>query len=317
MRCMIEETFGPTLPVMRVADAERGDRARQRGPVRAAGLGLDPRRTSAGERLARRIEAGVCVRQRRPGQLRRARAADGRLEGLRAGLAPRPRRDPQVHQAPVADGHARLRAVARGPHLPYCAAVTPADRRRRSRPRGERPVHGRPAARRCRSSATPFIPSLEPPRRRGATRDGFWARAASHLGVAEAIELALLQAGAPTEQIEGLRELLDSLAAEGMAAADPAGGARGRSSTAFADSGPRGPGRDRRRCAGLTTTPLLRAARPRHRPQPELGRDRLPGPRSRRRPTSRSRSRIRRPASARGGDRGRRLRGRLRRRAAG
>ncbi len=58
------------------------------------------------------------MRQRRPGQLRRARAADGRLEGVGPGLAPRPGRDPQVHQAPVADGHARLRAVARRPPPP-------------------------------------------------------------------------------------------------------------------------------------------------------------------------------------------------------
>ena len=60
MRCMIEETFGPTLPVMRVADAERGDPARQRRPVRAPGVGLDARHRRAAKRLARRVEAGVC-----------------------------------------------------------------------------------------------------------------------------------------------------------------------------------------------------------------------------------------------------------------
>ena len=55
MRCMIEETFGPTLPVMRVADAERGDRARQRRALRAAGLGVDPRhRARRGDRPADR-----------------------------------------------------------------------------------------------------------------------------------------------------------------------------------------------------------------------------------------------------------------------
>src|SRR5213075_1015870 len=60
-----------------------------------------------------------------------------------------------------------------------------------------------------------LIPSLPPPE--GETDPtGFWARAASHLSVPEAIEITLLQADGPSDQIEGLRNLLDSLAANGM-----------------------------------------------------------------------------------------------------
>ena len=41
MECMTEETFGPTLPVMKVADVDEAVRARQRLALRPAGLGLD------------------------------------------------------------------------------------------------------------------------------------------------------------------------------------------------------------------------------------------------------------------------------------
>ena len=48
---------------------------------------------------------------------------------------------------------------------------------------------------------------------------GFWARAASHLAVPEAIEQALAQL--PAKQVEGLGELLDALAAEGLNESPP------------------------------------------------------------------------------------------------
>ena len=44
MLCMTEETFGPTLPVMKVADAEQAVELANDGPLRPAGIGLDPRR---------------------------------------------------------------------------------------------------------------------------------------------------------------------------------------------------------------------------------------------------------------------------------
>ena len=80
MKCMTEETFGPTLPIMKVERCRRGGAAGQRLALRAGGLGVDEgRRARRGDRPADRGRRGV--RQRRADQLHRARAADGRLEG--------------------------------------------------------------------------------------------------------------------------------------------------------------------------------------------------------------------------------------------
>ncbi|HLH65790.1 MAG TPA: aldehyde dehydrogenase family protein [Solirubrobacteraceae bacterium] len=61
MRCMREETFGPTLPIMRVSSAEEAVRLANDSPygLQASVWTRDVRR---GEELARRIQAGtVCV----------------------------------------------------------------------------------------------------------------------------------------------------------------------------------------------------------------------------------------------------------------
>ena len=94
--CMTEETFGPTLPIMKVADAEEAIRLANDCPVRPGRLGvLQGHR--ARRAVARRIEAGaVCVNDAID-QLLGARAADGRREVVGHRLAPRRRRDPQVH----------------------------------------------------------------------------------------------------------------------------------------------------------------------------------------------------------------------------
>jgi acyl-CoA reductase-like NAD-dependent aldehyde dehydrogenase len=59
MRCMVEETFGPTLPVMPVSAANQAIRLANEGPygLQASVWTSD---TEVGERMARRVEAGVC-----------------------------------------------------------------------------------------------------------------------------------------------------------------------------------------------------------------------------------------------------------------
>jgi acyl-CoA reductase-like NAD-dependent aldehyde dehydrogenase len=59
MECMTEETFGPTLPVMKVADADEAVRLANDSPY-GLQASVWTRDLAKGERLARRIEAGVC-----------------------------------------------------------------------------------------------------------------------------------------------------------------------------------------------------------------------------------------------------------------
>ncbi|HEY2767940.1 MAG TPA: aldehyde dehydrogenase family protein [Solirubrobacteraceae bacterium] len=61
MKIMQEETFGPTLPIMKVADAEEALRLANDSPYGLAGS-VFSRDTARAEQLARRVEAGaVCV----------------------------------------------------------------------------------------------------------------------------------------------------------------------------------------------------------------------------------------------------------------
>ncbi len=59
MECMTEETFGPTLPVMKVADADEAVRLANDSPY-GLQASVWTKDLAKGERLARRIEAGVC-----------------------------------------------------------------------------------------------------------------------------------------------------------------------------------------------------------------------------------------------------------------
>ena len=120
MAAMTEETFGPTLPIMKVRRRRRGRAARQRLAVRPRRLGVvEGRRARRGGRPPDRGRRGV--RQRRADQLPRARAADGRLEDVGDGPAPRRARDPQVHAPAVAAGHA-ARAQEGPAHVPVQGA---------------------------------------------------------------------------------------------------------------------------------------------------------------------------------------------------
>jgi acyl-CoA reductase-like NAD-dependent aldehyde dehydrogenase len=61
MKCMTEETFGPTLPIMKIANAEEGVRLAN-DSVYGLQASVWTKDTDRGEALARRIEAGVvCV----------------------------------------------------------------------------------------------------------------------------------------------------------------------------------------------------------------------------------------------------------------
>jgi acyl-CoA reductase-like NAD-dependent aldehyde dehydrogenase len=59
MECMTEETFGPTLPVMKVADTDEAVRLANDSPY-GLQASVWTRDLAKGERVARRIEAGVC-----------------------------------------------------------------------------------------------------------------------------------------------------------------------------------------------------------------------------------------------------------------
>jgi acyl-CoA reductase-like NAD-dependent aldehyde dehydrogenase len=58
MRCMTEETFGPTLPIMKVADAEEAVRLANDSPY-GLGASVFGRDTARAEEIARRLEVGA------------------------------------------------------------------------------------------------------------------------------------------------------------------------------------------------------------------------------------------------------------------
>ena len=61
MKCMTEETFGPTLPIMKVSDADEAVRLANDSPFGLAGS-VFTKDVRKGEQIARRVESGaVCV----------------------------------------------------------------------------------------------------------------------------------------------------------------------------------------------------------------------------------------------------------------
>jgi acyl-CoA reductase-like NAD-dependent aldehyde dehydrogenase len=58
MKCMTEETFGPTLPIMKVADADEAVRLANDSPY-GLGASVFSKDTARGEAVARRLEAGA------------------------------------------------------------------------------------------------------------------------------------------------------------------------------------------------------------------------------------------------------------------
>ena len=218
MRCMTEETFGPTLPVMRVADADEAVALANDGPY-GLQASVWTRDEDRGEQIARRIEAGVAMVN--DAQLNYA-ALELPMGGWKSsGLGSRHgpdgiRKYTKRQSLMVTPGTAPSRDAH---HFPYSAAVSQAI--------GESfaalatsDLFDDPQRATLSVLCDTFIPSLEPPEGDEAQR-GFWRRAASHMAVPEGVEIALGQAGLAEEQRVGLRALLDSLAENGMVAATP------------------------------------------------------------------------------------------------
>ncbi|MFL5893417.1 MAG: aldehyde dehydrogenase family protein [Solirubrobacterales bacterium] len=234
MRCMSEETFGPTLPVMRVADSEEAIRLANDGPY-GLQASVWTRDADRGEALARRVESGVCcVNDAQVNYVALELPMGGwKASGLGSRHGPDGIRKYTKRQSLlVTPGYAPSREA----HMPpYSAIVTQqiadtlgalvtsdlfTDAQRQT------------LAVLCDT----YVPSLDPPEGE-SDPTGFWARAASHIGVPEGIEVTLLQSNAPPEQIEGLRQLLDSLAANGMTPETPLA-QREELVRAMSDSGP-------------------------------------------------------------------------------
>ncbi len=119
MKVMTEETFGPTLPIMKVADADEAVRLANESPY-GLGASVFSRDVERGEAIARRLESGAAnVNDAMVNYT--ARVANGRRQGLGPRLPPRRRRHPQV-LLPAGDrDHAEARAQARGAHVPLQA----------------------------------------------------------------------------------------------------------------------------------------------------------------------------------------------------
>jgi acyl-CoA reductase-like NAD-dependent aldehyde dehydrogenase/choline dehydrogenase-like flavoprotein len=218
MRCMTEETFGPTLPVMRVGDADEAVRLANDGRygLQASVWTRDEER---GEAIARRVEAGVAVVN--DAQVNYA-ALELPMGGWKdSGLGSRHgpdgiRKYCKRQSLLVTPGDAPARDAH---HFPYSAAVNQAMGESFAALATSELLTDAQRATLVAFCDT-IVPSLEPPEGDEAQR-GFWRRAASHMAVPEGVEIALLGAELPPEQVEGLRGLLDALAAHGLSAGAP------------------------------------------------------------------------------------------------
>ncbi len=117
MKIMTEETFGPTLPIMKVADADEGVRLANESPY-GLGASVFTRDVERGELVARRLEAGAANVN---DALVNYTALELPMGGAKAsGIGSRhgAGRHPQV-LLPAGDrDHAEARAQARGAHVP-------------------------------------------------------------------------------------------------------------------------------------------------------------------------------------------------------
>ncbi len=244
MRCMREETFGPTLPVMAVDGVEQAVELANDSPY-GLQASVWTRDVERGEEIASMLESGVaCVND---AQLNYA-ALELPMGGWKeSGLGSRHgadgiRKYTKRQSLMLTPAHAPPRELHM---LPYSAEV--------SATAGESlaalalsELFNDAQRRTLTAFCETLIPSLKPPEE-GADADptGFWTRSARDMAIAEAVEIGLLQADLEIEQIDGLRGLLDALAEQGMATAVPQAD-REALLHAFSDSSPEA-------LAGITT----------------------------------------------------------------
>jgi len=228
MLCMTEETFGPTLPVMKVADADEAVRLANDGRygLQASVWTADEVR---GEQLAREVEAGaVCVNDAqinyavlelpmggwKQSGLGSRHGADGiRKYCSRQSIlvTPSTAAAREAHYLPFRPETTHQVAQAVG-FLATSELLTDAQRLTLA------------------TFCDTIVPSIE-------VEDdptGYWARAASHLAIPEAIEQTI--STLPAKSVEGLAGLLDALAEQGFN--DAPQEAREAIVHAFSDSGP-------------------------------------------------------------------------------
>jgi acyl-CoA reductase-like NAD-dependent aldehyde dehydrogenase/choline dehydrogenase-like flavoprotein len=228
MLCMTEETFGPTLPVMRVADADEAVRLANEGPYGLA-ASVWTRDVRRGEELARRVEAGACC-------VNDAQVNYAVLELPMGGW-----KESGLGSRHGADGIRKYTArqsilvtpstaPPREPHYFPFLPETTAQVVEAVRFAATSELLSDPQRRTLAALCDTFVPSIE----EEDDPSGFWVRAASHLAVPEAIEQVLAEL--PAKQVAGLGELLDALDAQGLNEAPPE--AREAIVHGFADSGP-------------------------------------------------------------------------------
>jgi acyl-CoA reductase-like NAD-dependent aldehyde dehydrogenase/choline dehydrogenase-like flavoprotein len=231
MLCMTDETFGPTLPVMRVADADEAVRLANDLPYGLA-ASVWTRDAERGEAIARRVEAGACC------------VNDAQVNYLALELPMGGWKQSGLGSRHGADGIRKYTAR-------QAILVTPAT----AQPREAHYLPFNPEvslriAEAVRFAATSdvlsdtqratlaklcdtFVPSLRPPDGEDDPT-GFWARDASAMAVPETVEF--LMANLPPERVEGARQLLDAFAAQGFN--DAPLQAREQMIHVFADSSP-------------------------------------------------------------------------------
>lgn len=227
MRCMTEETFGPTLPVMRVSGADEAVALANDGEY-GLQASVWTRDVARGEEIARRVEAGACCVN--DAQINYA-ALELPMGGWKAsGLGSRHgadgiRKYTARQSILVTPASAPPRELHYFPFNPVVTAQVVEAVRFAATSELLDDAQRRTLVALCDT----FVPAIERP----DDPHGFWGRAASHLGVPEAIEQAL--GNVPEELVEGLRRLLDALAAQGLEGASRE--VRERIVHGFADSG--------------------------------------------------------------------------------